>query len=446
MWRLALSVYLMGCSLLGLAADDKLMIISPHRKSIQDEFIPRFVEHYEKTYKNKVAVDWIDQGGTENELRYVMAKYEKDPKSSGVDIFWGGGDVTFIELENAKLLEKYKLPAKFDVIPNSVAGIPLRSAQKDWYGTALSSFGIFFNRKLLKVHKLPEPQKWADMAKPEMFNQVIAADPRRSSTAMLMNLIMLESAVLEYGPEKGWDKGWQLLFAFAGNTRSFTQSSSDPIKAVVSGEAMVAPAVDFYASSKVSELGTENLGFTLPVGETLFNSDPIAILKGAPNRIAAERFIQFVLSEEGQKLFILEKGSKDGPQKATLARIGVNPLAYKNLQANQKLSVMNPFEFKGQNLKISFEKLAASKKLLADLIGALLIDNHKELKKAWEQARNSKDPKVLEELAAPPFKEKELAELLKKWDDNFFRNRKINEWINFAQAKYKKKLNLAPQS
>lgn len=437
-WRLAISVYLVGSSLLGLAADDKLMIISPHRKSIQDEFIPKFVQHYEQTYKKKVRVDWLDQGGTENELRYVMAKYEKDPKTSGLDLFWGGGDVTFIELENHNLLEKYKLPATFNVIPNSVSGIMLRSPKEDWYGTALSSFGLFFNRKLLKAQKLPEPVKWADLGKPEMFNHVIAADPRRSSTAMLMSLIMLESA--------GWEKGWQLLFAFAGNTRSFTQSSSDPIKAVVSGDASVAPAVDFYASSKVSELGTANLGFTLPIGETLFNSDPIGILKGAPNRLVAERFVQFILSEEGQKIFILEKGMRDGPQKATLARIGVNPLAYKNLKADQKLSVMNPFEFHGQNLKISFEKLAASKKLLADLIGALHIDNHQALKKAWEEARNSKDPKVLAELAAPPFTEKELGELLKKWDDNIFRNRKINEWINYAQAKYKKKLSSGPQS
>jgi hypothetical protein len=96
-------------------------------------------------------------------------------------------------------------------------------------------------------------------------------------------------------------------------------------------------------------------------------------------------------------------------------------------------------------MKISFEKLAASKKLLADLIGALHIDNHSQLKKAWERVRNSKDPKELAELASPPFAESELGALLAKWDDNVFRNRKINEWINFAQAKYKKKAN-GPQS
>lgn len=438
-WRAAILAFCMSTSL--WAEDDKLVIISPHRKSIQDEFIPRFVQHYEQTYKKKVQVDWIDQGGTENEMRYILAKYEKDPKSSGVDLFWGGGDVTFIELANHHVLEKYKLPKVFDSIPQDLAGVPLRSPQEDWYGTALSAFGIFFNKKLLKMQKLPEPKQWADLAKPEYFNHVIAADPRRSSTAMLMSLIMLESAESEKEPEKGWQKGWELLFAFAGNTLSFTHSSSDPIKAVVSSQASVAPAIDFYASSKVSELGEANLGFTLPVGETLFNSDPIAILKGAPHRLAAERFVQFVLSEEGQKLFMLQKGSRGGPVQNTLARIGVNPLAYKNIAPDQKLVVVNPFEFKNQQMKISFETLAASKKLLSDLIGALHIDNHEALKKAWTSVRNLKNPQALAQLAAPPFPKSELKVLLAKWEDNSFRNQKINEWIKQAQAKYKKKLN-----
>ena len=90
-------------------------------------------------------------------------------------------------------------------------------------------------------------------------------------------------------------------------------------------------------------------------------------------------------------------------------------------------------------MSISFEKLAASKKFLADLMGALIIDNHDLLKKAWEPIRNSKSLEELARLAAPPFSEKELPALQAKWEDNVFRNKKINEWINFAQAKYKKK-------
>ena len=44
----------------------------------------------------------------------------------------------------------------------------------------------------------------------------------------MMSLIMLYSL--------GWDKGWKLLNSLAGNTRKFTHSSSDPIKAIITGD------------------------------------------------------------------------------------------------------------------------------------------------------------------------------------------------------------------
>ena len=429
--RLVVTVSLFGFSLAGWADSDRLIIISPHRKSVQDEFIPRFIEHYQKTYKKPIQVDWLDQGGTETEMRYIAAKFEKDPKSSGVDVFWGGGDITFLELEKQGFLQAYKLPESLNAIPATVAGVPLRSPQNKWHGTALSSFGIFFNRLLLKIQKLPEPHKWEDLGKPVYLDHIIVADPRRSSTAMYMNLIMLEAL--------GWEKGWHLLFALAGNTRSFSQSSSEPIKAVVAGDAAIAPAIDYYAASKINELGDSKLGFTLPVSETVFNSDPVGILTGAPHLLPAERFVAYLLSEEAQKIFILPKGAKDGPRYSTLARIGVNPRAYQNLNGQIPI-VMNLYEYHGEQLKIAFDKLAASKRLLGDLIGALHIDTHSELKKAWTQAvKAGKAHEALAQLAAPPFSEKELPFLLEKWEDNIFRNRKINEWISYAQAKYKKK-------
>ena len=83
----------------------------------------------------------------------------------------------------------------------------------------------------------------------------------------MMNLIILEAL--------GWKQGWETLARIAGNTKKFTLSSSAPIKAIVSGQAALATAIDFYASAKINLLGKENLGFLLPKGETIINSDLI---------------------------------------------------------------------------------------------------------------------------------------------------------------------------
>ena len=52
-------------------AGDKISILSPHRKSLEKAYISLFKKHYKKTYGVEVDVDWIDQGGTENNIRLL---------------------------------------------------------------------------------------------------------------------------------------------------------------------------------------------------------------------------------------------------------------------------------------------------------------------------------------------------------------------------------------
>src|SRR5690606_31418453 len=136
-------------------AADTLVIISPHRKSIQQEFIPGFKAHYKSKYKTDVKVEWIDQGGTSDDLRFVRAKFERNPKTSGIDVFWGGGTATFLELKQDGLLQPYKLPEDLaKQVPQTVAGVPLYDDSHTWYGSAMSTFGIFYNRQMLKFEGL----------------------------------------------------------------------------------------------------------------------------------------------------------------------------------------------------------------------------------------------------------------------------------------------------
>src|SRR5690606_25284317 len=105
--------------------------------------------------------------------RFLKAKFAKNPKSSGIDIFWGGGTVTFLDLSRDKLLAPYKLPADLSKeVPNQAAGVPLYDKEKTWYASAMSSFGIFYNKKIIKMDKLPEPKTWEDLTDPRFMNQI----------------------------------------------------------------------------------------------------------------------------------------------------------------------------------------------------------------------------------------------------------------------------------
>lgn len=421
---LALSLFF-GTSLQSLG-NERLSIISPHRKSIQNEYIPLFEAYYKKEYGQDISVEWIDQGGTENDLRFIEAKYEKSPNSSGIDIFWGGGDMTFHDLEKKGYLQK--LPDEFmKLIPAQAVGIPLASKSGSWLATAISSFGIFYNKRLVKFQNLSPLTSWEDLGQSGLLNLVSVADPRRSSTSLMMSLIILKS--LE------WERGWEALTKMAANARSFTHSSSDPIKAVVTGDAAAATAVDFYAAAKIAELGEQNLGFVLPEGKTVFNSDPIAVLKGAPNKKAAERFVKFVVSPQAQKLLVLKQGSKEGPKMSVLGRMAVHPKAY---EADAKDIISpNPFTLSSAHLVIDLDKLTQQKEVISDLIGAIHCDTHKELQQAWKVvlAKGAK-PQDIKNLTTPPISQAEFEALTKVWGDQLLRNRTINQWVNDAKAKY----------
>jgi hypothetical protein len=74
--------------------------------------------------------------------------------------------------------------------------------------------------------------------------------------------------------------------------------------------------------------GTSRLAYFTPVGGSSVGVDPIGLLRGAPNREAAELFIEFVLSLEGQKLWDFKVGTPGGPVRYALRRPPVRKELY----------------------------------------------------------------------------------------------------------------------
>ena len=75
--------------------------------------------------------------------------------------------------------------------------------------------------------------------------------------------------------------------------------------------------------------------------------------------------------------------------------------------------------------------------VLSDLIGAVQIDTHNELKAAWAAIiKRGLKPAEVAEFARPPVSEKEVLALCDQWNDNTVRNNKVNAWVAFAKAKY----------
>ena len=459
---LAIILCLLACPTLS-SAQDELIIISPHHEGIETEFGKNFEDWYHKQTGRTVKTDWRDVGGTSSNYRFIESEFKRVPDGIGIDIFFGGGTDNYLRLSNMGWLHAYKLPGtQLEQMIQSFHGIPLYDAEHRWYGAALSSFGIMYNEELRELLQLPTVSTWKDLGNLALVGKIGAADPRESGSAHMVYEIILQTL--------GWEEGFALLTKIGGNVRGFSAGANAIPTDVVAGQVIYGLAIDFYAYGQIAIVGADKIKYVVPADGGVVTADPIAILKGAPNLAVAERFLEFVLSEDAQKLWMLRNKptksqlaeAKDDPEKRLtlnkitdpegpewkggLNRASVLPTLYDKL--GERCIVPNPFAMEGSPFQYDSDKGGTRWNIVNDLFGILIIDSHKDLVNAWKAIQKSKDPAkrdaAIAVLTKMPITEAEAMELASgAWKDPEVRNEKMKEWGQFAKEKFKEARNLA---
>ena len=423
-----------------LFAQDELIIISPHPEGTETEFGENFERWYEEQTGRTVKTDWRDVGGTSSNYRFIESEFKRVPDSIGVDIFFGGGTDNYLRLSNNGWLNAYKLPeAQLEQMVQSFQGIPLYDAEHRWYGAALSSFGIMYNEELRDMLSLPKTTAWQDLGDVALLGRIGAADPRESGSAHMVYEIILQTL--------GWDEGFALLTKIGGNVRGFSAGANAIPTDVVAGQVIYGLAIDFYAYGQIAVVGADKIKYVVPADGAVVNADPIAILKGAPNLPVAQKFLEFVLSEDAQKLWMLRDTDSEGPKwKGGLNRASVLPALYDKL--GERCTVPNPFAMEGTPFQYNSSKGSERWDIVNGLFGVLIIDSHKDLVNAWKTIGKCKDPAkrdaAIAVLTKMPITEAEAMQMAgSTWKDPTIRNEKIKEWGQFAKEKFKEARNLA---
>jgi ABC-type Fe3+ transport system substrate-binding protein len=421
-------------------AQDKLVIISPHWEGIETEFDRTFKVWYTKQTGRTVTMDWLDQGGSSSNFRFIESEFKRVPDGIDIDLFFGGGTDNYLKLAEKGLLFPYKLPkAQLKRIPKEIFGIPVYDPQYRWYGAALSSFGIMYNEELRELLGLPEAKTWRDLTHTKLTGRVGAADPRESGSAHMMYEIILQGY--------GWEEGFKVITQLGANVRGFSAGSNVIPRDVASGQVIYGMAIDFYAYGQIAVIGTDKIKYIVPPDAAVVSPDSIAILKGAPNLAVAQKFIEFVLSDEGQKLWVLRDTDPEGPRwEGGLNRCSVIPALYDEL--GERCVATNPFKLDLTPIEYDAAKGGLRWDIVGDLIGALVIDPHKDLVNAWKKINKSKHPQkreaAIKTLCQAPITEEEAMQLSQgDWKKPDFRNQKLKEWGAFALRKFNKAQKIA---
>jgi iron(III) transport system substrate-binding protein len=341
----------------------------------------------------------------------------------GIDVFFGGGAYDFIRQADLGNLKPFDTPegmrARFPdhILPQTYAGEPFWDPQGRWMGAVLSTFGIVFNRdSLRRLGVENDPTRWVDLTDPRLVGQVVLADPTKSGSSNkafemiiqqeMQNLLSeLEADPANAGADlaalearairEGWLRGMSIIQQISANARFFTDVSTQPAIDVASGDSAAGMSIDFFgrfqAEITAQRGDPDRFDFISPQGGSTVSVDPIAIMRGPPNPGIAQLFVEFVMSEEGQKLWAFRPSAPGGPRTFALRRSPAIRTLYNNEAIREFLSDpdVDPYRDAG-DFVYRPEWTGALFNPLRFLIRTAFIDPADELRHAWRAIQRAK--------------------------------------------------------
>jgi putative spermidine/putrescine transport system substrate-binding protein len=268
--------------------------------------------------QNEVEVNWqLHAGGSAAVLPKIKSawpSYQYDIVSS------------FTPVYPALIKEGWCEPLTVQEIPN-LKEVPdvliFRNAQNEIMNAPMTLTGKFWGYR--KDTSPIQLENLDQLLSPKLKGQICWWAPTYGG-----NLHLVSLALHKGGSEKNLEPGWQFLkeIAKAGNIGRVANTESDFINSVTTGETSVSIA---NLSNWQTIVKTHPCAFlsreSKPGLQTFIYSEGCVILKNSPNKAAAKRFLNFLLSAENDEEYCKRVGQAPVNRNAKPGDI-VKPIAY----------------------------------------------------------------------------------------------------------------------
>ncbi|MCL6707358.1 ABC transporter substrate-binding protein [Pseudomonas sp. R2.Fl] len=207
----------------------------------------------------------------------VMARIEAEAANPVVDVLISASWDTATDFEKRGWLVPY-------VSPNAEK-VPDFLKSETAVAQGVSALGIAWNTQ----SGTPKPSEWADLTKPEYKDLVNLPDPAQSGSAFELDAVL--AAADEY----------KLFKDLKANGAVIAGANAEALNPVLQGaKAAVFGAVDYITLAAKAK--GENIDVIFPESGTVIAPRPAMILNWSKNQEEAKKFIDYMLSDEGQKL------------------------------------------------------------------------------------------------------------------------------------------------
>jgi ABC-type Fe3+ transport system substrate-binding protein len=345
---LVAALALAGPSAFAQGLEGKVVIVTSFSKDLTTPFAQAFEKKHPGT---KVEV--------QNRNSAAAIAFIRETRSSPPDIFWASAPDAFEVLKKNNLLQKYQ--PNVDGLAAKIGAYPVNDPGGFYTGFAASGYGIMYNTRYLRANNLPVPKEWEDLKKPVYHGHVGISAPSRSGTTHLTVETILQG--------EGWEKGWATLLEIGGNLTQVSDRSFGVPDAVNSGQYGLGIVIDFFGlSAKASGFPVD---FVYPTVTTIVPAN-VGIVANARNQKAAQAFVDFLLSDEGQQILLDPK----------IQRLPVRMSTYEKAPAGYP----NPFKDSKLGAQVNFNADLSEGRyeLLNSLFDRLITFRLKELNAAWK--------------------------------------------------------------
>lgn len=259
----------------GLPESSKLIVYTSHQKDVYEPIVREF--------ESRTGI-WVEivYGGTKESLERLQ-----DEAGKGTcDIMFGGGVESYGQYSS--LFEPYESSLSSYLDPSY--------ASEDHLYTVFSELPIVFiyNKNLITEEEAPA--HWRDFLSDQWEGKVAFADPNTSGTSYTALAAMIQITGMD--PRTLISRFQDVL---GGNV---SENSSAVLEEVSYGTRSVGITLEASALSWNSR--GANLGIIYPAEGTTAVPDGIALVKNAPHRENAEKFIDFVISSDVQQIVVDE--------------------------------------------------------------------------------------------------------------------------------------------
>lgn len=252
-----------------LAEQQKLLVYSSMKESLLGELKSAFARKHPD-----IHLDYQNGGAAK-----LMARLAAERESGRLlaDVLWTGDVTDFYHLKSQGALLAYT-PADIKALAN-----PFPDYDGSFTAARLATLGMVFNKRFVKE----APKSWQDAYKPTFKEAYGLANPSLSGTAFLGVAMLLRNF------------GWSYFEALHANGAKLGKGSAQLVEDTAAGDLLASLAVDYVVFDRIDKGAT--LALVYPA-ELIVIPSPIAILKGGPNNEAAKKYVDFVLSRDGQAI------------------------------------------------------------------------------------------------------------------------------------------------